>query len=168
MAAAKWPTHYIGTDALSPAPAKAVADSYWARYEEMCGHNSGGVYVVLVPYKSLAEVDAGFDNAKKFADQMGESGIKKIAEMSASSTESIESNLLMFNPKISYPGDEWVKADPGFWKPKPAALAIASEGARSIGPQPTARPKFSLNAAQLGTATYGCFPLQPSIRQTPF
>jgi len=40
---------------------------------------------------------------------MGESGIKKIAEMSASSTESIESNLLMFNPKISYPADEWVK-----------------------------------------------------------
>jgi hypothetical protein len=54
-------------------------------------------------------------------DQMGESGIKKIAERLASSTESIESNLLMFNPKLSYPADEWVKADPGFWKPTPAA-----------------------------------------------
>jgi hypothetical protein len=34
---------------------------------------------------------------------MGESGMKKIAERSASSTESIKSNLLMFNPKLSYP-----------------------------------------------------------------
>ena len=85
---------------------KAVPGAHWATYEEMYGHNSGGVYVVLVPYKSLAEVDAGFANAKKFMDQMGESGMKKIAEMSASSTESIESNLLMFNPKISYLADD--------------------------------------------------------------
>lgn len=97
---------------------KAVPDAHWATYEEMYGHNSGGVYVVFVPYKSLAEIDAGYQNAEKFADQMGESGMKKIAEMSASSSESIGSNLLMFNPKISYPADEWVKTDPGFWKPK--------------------------------------------------
>jgi hypothetical protein len=106
---------------------KAVPDAHWVTYEETYGHNSGGVYVVLIPYKSLAEVDAGFANAKKFMNQMGESGMKKIAELSASSTESIESNLLMFNPKISYPADDWVKADPGFWKPKPAAPAKKPE-----------------------------------------
>ena len=33
----------------------------------------------------------------------------------------------MFNPKISYPADEWVKADPGFWKLKPAAPAKKAE-----------------------------------------
>ena len=86
----------------------------------MYGHNSGGVYVVFVPYKWLAEVDAGYPNAEKFADQMGESGMKKIAEMSGSSSESIGVNLLMFNPKISYRADERVKADPSLWKPKPA------------------------------------------------
>jgi hypothetical protein len=70
------------------------------------GHSSGGVYIVLVPYKSLAEVDAGCANVKKSMDQMGESGMKKIAERSASSTESIAANPLMFNPKLSYPADE--------------------------------------------------------------
>jgi hypothetical protein len=30
----------------------------------------------------------------------------------------------MFNPKMSYVSDDWVKADPDFWKPK-AAPAVA-------------------------------------------
>jgi hypothetical protein len=25
--------------------------------------------------------------------------------------------LFQFNPKMSYPAEEWIKADPGFWKP---------------------------------------------------
>jgi hypothetical protein len=28
-------------------------------------------------------------------------------------------------PSMSYPPDEWVKADPGFWKTKPSAAAKA-------------------------------------------
>lgn len=103
---------------------KTDPNAHWAIYQQMYGHNSGGVYVLLVPMKSLAEVDASIVNGKKFMDQMGESGIKKIMELSAASTESVESNLLMFNPKISYPPDEWVKADPSFWKPKPVAGSV--------------------------------------------
>ena len=26
-----------------------------------------------------------------------------------------------YNPKMSYPAEEWIKADPDFWKPKMAA-----------------------------------------------
>jgi len=109
---------------------KADPNAHWSVYEQMFGRNSGGVYVVLIPLKSLAEIDASFASDKKFFDQLGESGIKKMAEMSAASTESVESNLLQFNPKISYPTDNMVKTDPGFWKPKPVAAPAKKPDAK--------------------------------------
>jgi len=103
--------------------AKANPDGHWATYQAMYGVRSGGVYVVIIPMKTLAEVDAGMAYGKKFMEQLGESGMKKMMELSSASTEWTESNLLTFNPKISYPADAWVKTDPSFWKPKAAASA---------------------------------------------
>ena len=102
---------------------KANPDAHWATFQQIYGAHSGGVYVVFNPIKSLAEIDTGMASDKKFADVMGESGMKKMAELSASSTESVESQLLVFNPAMSYVSDDWIKADPGFWKPKAAAAA---------------------------------------------
>jgi hypothetical protein len=102
---------------------KADPNAHWATYQAMFGHNVGGVYVVFIPMKSLSEVDASMATDMKFMQQLGESGMKKMTELSASSTESVESNVLSFNPKISYVDDAWVKADPTFWKPKAAAPA---------------------------------------------
>jgi len=109
---------------------KVDPNAHWATYQAMYGHNLGGVYVVLVPMKSLAEVDTGIASGKKFMEQLGESGMKKMAELSAASTESTEDNLLMFNPKISYVADAWVKADPSFWKPKAAAAPAKKSEAK--------------------------------------
>jgi len=43
--------------------------------------------------------------------------------------ESRQSNLFSFNPRMSYPPERWVKADPDFWKPKatPAAPKKAAQ-----------------------------------------
>lgn len=101
--------------------AKAVPDAHWAVFQDMYGKNGGGVYIVISPLKSLAEIDKGFGDNKKFAAQMGEEGMKKLADLSASSIAEMESNLFAFNPAASYPSDAWVKSDPGFWKPKPMA-----------------------------------------------
>jgi hypothetical protein len=51
--------------------------------------------------------------------------MKKVRELTDSSIESQQTNLFEFNPKMSYPPDEWIKADP-FWKPKAAAAAPAA------------------------------------------
>lgn len=51
---------------------KAVPDGHWATHEKMYGHNSGGVSVSSSTSR-WAMFDAGFANAKKFMDQMGES-----------------------------------------------------------------------------------------------
>ena len=102
---------------------KAVPDAKWAVFESAFGANNGGLVAIFIPMKTLAEVDEGFANDKKFMDAVGANGMKKLAELSASSVESEQVNLFQFNPKMSYPQEEWIKADPDFWKPKMDAPA---------------------------------------------
>ena len=109
---------------------KANPDSHWATYQSVYGMDNGGVYVIFSAMKSLAEVDSGMANDKKFADQLGADGMKKIAELSAACIEDVQENLFAFNPKMSYPSEAWVKADPSFWKPAPAPA-----------PKPAAKPE---------------------------
>jgi hypothetical protein len=49
---------------------------------------------------------------------MGAEGMKKLGELSASCIESIEDNLFMINPKMSYVPDDVAKSAPEFWRPK--------------------------------------------------
>ncbi len=107
---------------------KAVPNAHWATFERVYGAPVGGsdgaVFLVLNPMKSLAEVDSGFADSKKFIDSLSDSDKKKLAELTADCVVSSVTNLFVFNPKESYPDPAWVKADP-FWKPKPAAPAAA-------------------------------------------
>ena len=109
---------------------KATTDAHWATYQSVYGGDNGGVYLIFTAMKSLAEVDTGMANDKKFADQMGAEGMKKISEMSAASVQDVQENLFSFNPKMSYPPDAWVKADPSFWKPAPAPKPAAKPEAK--------------------------------------
>jgi len=42
-----------------------------------------------------------------------------------STVESSSHQLFEFNPRMSYVPDEWIKADPDFWKPKTVAATTA-------------------------------------------
>jgi len=97
---------------------KAVPDERWAVFQSMYGSDNGGVYLVFTPMKSLAETDRSFIDSKKFTASLGESGMKKLEDLEASSVESVQTNLFIFNPKMSYAADEWIKADPDFWSAK--------------------------------------------------
>ena len=88
---------------------------------------AGTSYIVITPLKSMAEVDTNFANNSKFMAAMGADGMKKLSELSASAIEESSTNLFAFSPKKSYVPEEWVKADPEFWKPK-AAPAAATKG----------------------------------------
>jgi hypothetical protein len=100
-----------------------VPDSHWATYEVAYGQQSNNTYVVFTPLKAAADIDREFAQDKDFVAAMGEDGMKKLAELEASAIESRQSNLFLFNPKMSYPQDAWVKADPDFWKPQAATAA---------------------------------------------
>ena len=94
---------------------KAVPDAHWAMFETMYGTDIS--YLLITPMKSASEVDNENAADAAFRKAMSEEDAKKAAELAAASIESSESNLFLFNPKISYPSDTWVKADPAFWKP---------------------------------------------------
>jgi len=100
---------------------KAAPDVNWATYEDMYGANSGGTFIVIQPLKSLSEVDKGFADSKKFADAIGPSGLKRLAELTAECVESTQENLFHFNPKMSYPSEHFKMIDAAFWAPRPAA-----------------------------------------------
>ena len=101
---------------------KASPNAHWATFESVYGADNGGVFLAFNPMKSLAEVDQSMGDGKKVMESMSESDRKKFAELEASSTVSIQTNLFVFNPRMSYPWEEWIKADP-FWKPRTTAPA---------------------------------------------
>jgi hypothetical protein len=101
-----------------------ISDVHWAMYEAAYGQE-GATYVVIIPMKSAAEIDQGMGRDKQFREAMGEEGMKKLGELESSAVEFYQTNLFQFAPKMSYPPDAWVKADPEFWKAKAAAKAVA-------------------------------------------
>jgi hypothetical protein len=98
---------------------KAIPDAHWATFESMYGADNGGVFLVINPMKSMTEIDQEIGQSKQFMTAMGEDGMKKLETLSAASIESSQTNLFVFAPSMSYPAEEWIKADPSFWKPKP-------------------------------------------------
>jgi hypothetical protein len=103
---------------------KALPEAHWACYEGVFGAPEG-TYLFIVARNSASEIDSDLAHNKDFVAAMGEEGMKKLDELAAASIESSETNLFMLNPHMSYVPDEWVKADPEFWKPKPAATPAA-------------------------------------------
>ena len=104
--------------------AKAVPDAHWAMYQAVYGSPGGVQYIVITPMKSASEIDAAFaNNNPKFMAAMGADGMKKLSELSASAIEESFTNLFAFSPKKSYVAEDWIKADPEFWKPKAAAAS---------------------------------------------
>jgi hypothetical protein len=103
-----------------------IPEVRWATYEEMYGP-WGDAYVVFVPMRSAKEIDAEFGQGKQFEQAMGEDGMKKLNELSAAAIGSVQTNLFMFNPRESYVGEDWIKADPDFWSPKASTMKAASK-----------------------------------------
>jgi hypothetical protein len=101
---------------------KSVPDAHWACFHNAYG-GSGGTYIFLTALKSLSEIDTAFREGKQFEAALGEDGLKKLDQLESASVDSSERQLFAFNPKMSYVSDEWIKADPEFWKPKAAATA---------------------------------------------
>ena len=94
---------------------KGVPEAHWVMYEEAYG-TPGNRFVVITSVRSGEELDAEFASGKKFEDAMGEDGMKKMRDLEASCMESEQSNLFAIDPKMSYPPDALVKAEPDFWK----------------------------------------------------
>jgi hypothetical protein len=95
-----------------------IPDAHWATYEVQYGQEEGPTYIVFSGLKAASEIDKEADQDKQFMAAMGEDGMKKLGDLESSAIQSDQTNLFSFSPSMSYVPDEWVKADPTFWKPK--------------------------------------------------
>jgi len=103
-----------------------IPDMHWACYSSVYG-NPDTTYIFFTAMKSASEIDQELGHGKDFEAALGADGMKRLAELSAASIQESQSNLFVFNPRMSYPADEWVKADPDFWSPKAAAAPAAAK-----------------------------------------
>ena len=99
-----------------------MPDVQWACYQSVFG-TPDGTFLFFIPRKSASEIDRAFAQGKQFEAAMGEEGMKQMRELSATTIESNETNLFVFNPRMSYVSEEWTKADPEFWTVKPAVAS---------------------------------------------
>ncbi|MGC2616232.1 MAG: hypothetical protein WA354_19520 [Terracidiphilus sp.] len=97
---------------------KAGTTQHWGAYRTEYGQ-SVGQYVFLTASNSEAEIDQRFSEDPKIRAALSEDDMKKIRDLRAASVESERVELYSLNPAQSYVPDEWIKADPDFWKPKP-------------------------------------------------
>ena len=109
--------------------AKNIPEFHWTCYQMAYGRAEGPTYLVLTALKSGGDADAEFGAGRKFAEAVGEDGMKKIAELEAASVAVEDTNLFLVSPKMSIPTDAMVKAEPDFWRPKSAASAAAKKPA---------------------------------------
>ena len=101
---------------MNAAHEKAKVDENMAVYQVMGGAQSG-TYIVLIPWRSMAEADGvqPQPHGKAYQDALGESGTKKMASLASDSIVFNDVNIYAFNPELSYVVKEWVDADPGYW-----------------------------------------------------
>ena len=104
---------------------KAATSNHWGMYEVAYGAPDG-TYIAITGDDSMAAIDKSFSESKKWIEAMGgEEGMAKFDKLFGEAVDESRTELFAVNPKQSYVPDEWIKADPGFWKPKAAAAAPA-------------------------------------------
>jgi hypothetical protein len=106
---------------------KAGLGDHYAVYHLTAGGNAG-TYVIFLPMKSLAELDAfPTIHGKPYKDALGEEGQKKLDDFDSQGLESSETQIFAISPSMSYPAKEWVQADEEFWGGKPMASKAANK-----------------------------------------
>jgi len=105
---------------------KAGTTQHWGAYRMEYGE-SIGTYVFFTASNSMAEIDQRFSEDPKIGKALSDEEKKKIRELRAASIASERVELYSVNPAQSYAPEDYIKADPSFWKPKvktePAKLA---------------------------------------------
>ncbi len=101
---------------------KGVPEAHWGFFQEVYGGDEG-TYLLLSGKKTLAEIDRGFADDKKFVAAMGEEGMKKLDQLYGECCEPSSQQLFALSPKMSYVPESWIKASPDFWGAKASAPA---------------------------------------------
>jgi hypothetical protein len=100
---------------------KAGTSAHWGMYNLAYG-GEDGTYIAVSGDESMADIDKGFEESKKWIAAMGgEEGMGKFDKLFGEAVDTSHTELFAVNPKQSYVNEDWIKDDPAFWKPKAAA-----------------------------------------------
>ena len=118
---------------------KAKIDMPWAVYQ-ISGGMPGPTFMLLIPMKSMSEIDAAIARAGAVREAEGPENEKALAKLASDGYASVETNIFAFSPAMSYPSKEFVARNPEFWTPKPAAKAAAPAKPAEAKPKEGAKP----------------------------
>jgi hypothetical protein len=113
----------------------AGTSAHWALYQGIMGVPDG-TFLVLVPLKSVADIDVGMKEDGLFAKALGEAGGKELDQLSRDGIISEESNLFAVSAKMSYVSEDWRAADADFWK----GSAVMQAGAVATAKKAPTKP----------------------------
>jgi hypothetical protein len=97
----------------------AGSSDHWGAYRVEYGDQIGS-YVFLTSDNSMADIDQSIAEEPKFTAVLTDDDKKKMRELRAAAIDTDRYELYSVNPAQSYVPDEYIQADPSFWKPKPA------------------------------------------------
>ena len=100
---------------------KAGSSDHWGAYRMEYGDQLGS-YVFLTADNSMADIDQSYAEEPKFTAVLTDEDKKKMRELRAAAIDTDRYELYSVNPVQSYVSEDWIKADPEFWKPKPAPV----------------------------------------------
>jgi len=112
----------------------ARTSAHWAMYQGMMGVPDG-TYLVIIPLKSVADLDLGMKEDAQFAKTLGDVGGKELDKLSSDGIMSTETNLFAVSAKMSYVSEDWHVADADFWKGGPSVMQAGAPAAAKKVPQ---------------------------------
>ena len=114
---------------------KAGSSDHWGAYRVEYGDQLGS-YVFITSDNSMADIDQSYAEEPKFTAVLTDEDKAKMRELRAAAIDADRFELYSVNPAQSYPPEEFIKADPAFWKPKAAAAkpAMAAMPAKKATP----------------------------------
>jgi hypothetical protein len=77
----------------------------------------------------MADIDQSFGEESKYKAVLTDEDRKKMRELRAAAIDTDRYELYSVNPVQSYVPEDWIKADPSYWKPKPPAAPMAKPAA---------------------------------------
>ena len=118
---------------------KAGSSDHWGAYRMEYGDQLGS-YVFLTGDNSMADIDQSYAEEPKFTAALTDEDKKKMRELRAAAIDTDRYELYSVNPVQSYVSEDWIKADPEFWKPKPPAAPRAKPAAKPAEAEKKATP----------------------------
>jgi hypothetical protein len=107
---------------------KANIDQCVLAYQVVAGAPAG-TYLFFTMMDSMKALDGEPARMQAMQQAMGQENFSRLMKSAGDTFVSIEDTLFQVKPGMSYPPQDMVDADPGFWKPKPAAKPASAAAA---------------------------------------